>query len=474
MATILTTSLSAILTLLSLLLLTSSSAADSDVIVSTELATSNNEFSCEIYRQVGSAAGPGTNVFMSPFSILIGLGMVHAGARGRTRLQLTKAMHLEKYHENEKVIGEAFRSLISTVNSPSNNYTLRTANRLFASETGLQVRGNFRRFTEDYFNADLMAMNFAGAGERSRRAINEWVSDNTGNKIEDLLSEGSIGKDTIMVMVNAIYFKGFWANGFQKKETKEQRFHVSRNEQTTVQMMTRPVTEFNYHESEDLRCQVLELTYVGNEVSMFVFLPRDVEGLPSVESQLNAGSLEEIFRSMESVRVKVTLPKFGEDQGVQLKQFLEEMGMRDMFDKNEADLSGIDGKKGLLVTEAVHRAYIAVDEEGTEAAASTAVVLKTKSAGGFEDPHFVVFTADRPFAYAIVNRATGCVLFLGRFVAPSRRGSEAGGDGGDLDGRTAEKRLGGPNGAGSIGAAPEILLGLWFLLLLIAFVRKQV
>lgn len=465
-------SLSAILVLLSLLL-TSSSAAHHKVVVPTELVTSSNEFSCDIYRQVGAVAGPGANVFLSPFSVLLSLGMVHAGAKGRTRSQMTKAMHLDGYHDREEAIGDAFRRLISIVNSPSHNYTLRTANRLFVSDAGLQVREIFLSLTEEYFSAGLMAMNFAGEWDESRIAINRWVSDNTESKIKNLLPEGSIDADTLLVIVSAIYFRGYWSNSFEKAATREQTFHLSQHEHTTVDMMTRAVTEFNYHESADLDCQVLELPYVG-KVSMFVLLPRDVDGLSSVESRLNAGSLAEAFRSMEATRVKVSLPKFEEDQMVTLRQSLEQMGMTDMFE-NKADLSGIDGTRRLKVTEAAHKAFIAVDEEGTEAAASTAYVLKTKSAAGIE-PSFVTFTADRPFVYAIVNRATNCVLFLGRFVTPSRPRPDAAGNGEEF-GRTAERRLGGErNGAGSNGgaaAAAGVFLGIWLLLLLTAFVRKQ-
>lgn len=478
MATSTATSLSAILALLSSLLLTSSSAADSKVVVPTELVTSSNEFSCEIYRQMGTVAGPGANVFLSPFSVLLGLGMVHAAAKGNTRSQMTKAMHLEGYRDGQEAVGEAFRRLVSIVNNPSLNYTLRTANRLFVSDAGLQVLENFLAFTEKYFGAGLMAMNFAGEWDESRIAINRWVSDNTENKIENLLSEGSVDRDTLLVIVSAIYFRGYWSNSFEKEATKERTFHLSQHEHTTVDMMTRTITEFNYHESEDLDCQVLELPYVG-KVSMFVLLPRDVDGLSSVESRLSAGSLAEVFRSTVATRVKVSLPKFEADQTAKLRRSLEQMGMTDMFG-NKADLSGLDGTRRLKVTEAVHSAFIAVDEEGTEAAASTAFVLKTKSAAGIEPP-FVTFTADRPFVYAIVNRATNCVLFLGRFVTPARRpGSVAAGNGEEFGGgRTAEKRLGGErNGAGSNGggaaaAAAGVFLGLGLLLLLNEFARKQ-
>lgn len=270
-----------------------------DGIQQNQFAMANNDFAFSLYKAIGKS-NAGGNVFLSPASISIGLGMVYAGAAGETKTQMTTAMRLSNFDSDS--VNEEFRGLLDSLAAPENNYTLLVANRLFGRK-GYEFREEFIRVTEDYYKAALDILDFAGEPGKSRLVINDWVAMKTADRIKDLLPDGSIDDLTALVLVNAIYFKGLWANPFDDSATKQRTFHLSRSGVTSIEMMSMDVKDLGYFNSTRLRSAVLELPYVGGRASMFVFLPSDVEGLDWVENQLDAQTLGEVFDNLRTEKV---------------------------------------------------------------------------------------------------------------------------------------------------------------------------
>lgn len=259
---------------------------------------------------------------------------------------------------------------------------------------------------------------FSGDASGATDLINRWVADNTAQKITKLIPPGVLDHLTRLVLVNAVYFKGDWQKKFDVKDTKEEDFHVSATETVRVPLMHKSKAKLWYGVNQDLNCQAIELPYAGDRLSMFVILPIAVDGLGKLESSLSAGELldaRERFR-MQLRDVHVWLPKFKLDEQLGLTEILAKMGITDMFNKNVADFSGIDGTRELYVSKVLHQAVVDVNEEGTEAAAATAVVMMTRCAVILKDPF--EFRADHPFVFFIQDNLTNSVLFLGRLVRP--------------------------------------------------------
>ena len=254
--------------------------------------------------------------------------------------------------------------------------------------------------------------------ENSREAvatINKWVAEKTNNKVPTIVNE--LDADTVLVLVNAIYFKGDWLHKFNTTNTKEEDFHVSPSKAVNVEMMHTKSEKFNVGSNDELHCQAIELPYAGGNVSMFILLPDPAEtNLSELEKKLTYEDLLTVKERFHMLPwdVNLWLPRFSLDQKLELKEALTGMGMPDLFTKRTADLSGIDGSKNLFVSQVFHRAVVEVNEEGTEAAAATAVVITAVSARRPED-----FRADHPFLFFIQEKATKSILFLGRLVNPS-------------------------------------------------------
>lgn len=392
---------------------------DGDRIDQSKLPNSINEFAFELYRAICKSVDD-NNIIISPASIATALAMVYIGARGETRRQMTSAMHLNVYNSSDETsLKKDFRKLIQTLSKPQNNYTLYIANRLFGQE-GYNFTDEFCQDTEDYFKAPLETLDFSNNPNNSRVHINEWVAEQTSDKIKDLLPDGIITTLTKLALVNAIYFKGLWSNQFDKQATKSETFYLSVSEMTQVDMMHLGRKRLNYYNSSELGCQVVELPYIGNQSSMFILLPHDIKSLSAVESRLGADPLDRMFTGLKSgVEVRLNLPRFTiRDQGVVLNECLKAIGMVDMFDEAKANLSGIDGTTELCVSNVIHKAYVEVNEEGTEAAAATGAVVNFRSIA----PDKVIdFVANRPIIFLIVDKATHSIMFLGRLTRPARK-----------------------------------------------------
>ncbi|KAM3840047.1 serpin B6-like [Vipera latastei] len=374
------------------------------------LSAGNTIFALNLFKQL-SANDSAKNLFFSPLSISSGLLMVSLGARGNTEAQILKMLSGSKDGE----VHQRFEKLISEINKPSANYSLSLANRLFG-ETSYDFLTSFIESTQKFYQAGLEKLNFKQAAEDSRRRINAWVEEKTAGKIQNLLAPGIIHSLTKLVLVNAIYFKGNWANQFNKNQTEERPFHINKNETKTVQMMFRK-GEYNVTTISDYRISILELPFGDDDFSMIILLPDETEdnsmGLEKLEREITHEKLKEWIKPEKMIprEIELSFPKFKLEEEYDLKPVLRNMGMTDAFDEGKADFSEMSTNKDLVISEAVHKSFIEVNEEGTEAAAATDVIIELKS-GVLE------FKVDHPFLFFISQQSTNSLLFFGRYCSP--------------------------------------------------------
>ncbi|XP_034438857.1 leukocyte elastase inhibitor-like [Hippoglossus hippoglossus] len=367
----------------------------------------------ELYRTL-SQANPSGNMFFSPLSISSALAMVYLGARGDTAAQMAQALSFELGDD----VHAEFKELIEDINSPSASHILKTANRLYGEKTA-KFLPQFLEDTREYYQSDLKTVDFIRAAEASRVEINTWVEQQTENKIKDLLKPRTVSDGMKLVLVNAIYFKGNWMNRFDEANTKEMPFQVNQTESKPVQMMFQK-KNLHYNSIGDL--QILELPYEKEELSMLILLPKQStdgsDPLLKLEKELTLERLNE-WTDRENMLVHsdvhVHLPKFKLEEDYELNEPLSKLGMTDVFCASKADLSGMNGKRGLVLSKVVHKAFVEVNEEGTEAAAATAAVVIVKCSGSEKEEHF---TADHPFLFFIRHNKTKSILFLGRLSSP--------------------------------------------------------
>ncbi|XP_006039325.2 leukocyte elastase inhibitor-like, partial [Alligator sinensis] len=279
----------------------------------------------------------------------------------------------------------------------------------------------YLKCTETLYHAELEAVDFRNALEETRKKINTWVEEQTSGKIKELFTEGILGSNTVLVLVNAIYFKGKWTSEFKKEDTKERPFRLNKNQTKNVQMMFQN-GYYNLAIIEEPEIQVLELPYgneEGGELSMFIFLPKDIKDNSTGLEQLDSALIYKKFvewttmTKMHKQNVNVYLPRFKMQESYDLGETLQAMGMLDVFDPSKADLSGMNGNRNLAVSKAIHKSYVDVNEEGTAAAAATGVTTIFTSSG-----MPCVFKADHPFLFLIKNNVTKSILFYGQCTSP--------------------------------------------------------
>ncbi|KAM4574450.1 leukocyte elastase inhibitor isoform 2-T2 [Fundulus diaphanus] len=376
------------------------------------MAASQADFALELFRTL-SRTDPAKNIFVSPLSISSAMAMVYLGAKGDTATQMAKALSFT----NGEGVHADFQTLNADINSPSASYILKVANRLYG-ETTSKFLPKFLEATQKFYQADLKPVDFIGNPEDSRTEINSWVEQQTENKIKDLLKPGTVTPMTRLALVNAIYFKGNWMSRFDATNTKEMPFKVNLNETKMVQMMYQ-MKKLPYNYISDLGLQILELPYVNQELSMFILLPElatgDSDPLVKLESELTPAKLEEWTdrANMDTqTEIIIHLPKFKLEEDYELKEHLSKMGMTDVFCAGKANLTGMNGEGGLFLSTVAHKAFVDVNEEGTEAAAATAGMV---SFCMLREEHF---QADHPFLFFIRHNKTKSILFFGRFSSP--------------------------------------------------------
>ncbi|XP_060934107.1 leukocyte elastase inhibitor-like [Limanda limanda] len=370
--------------------------------------------SLDLLRTLSREKYPSGNMLVSPLSITSALAMVYLGARGDTAAQMEKALSYTRVID----VHAELKKLIEDINSPS--YNLKTANRLYGDKTE-KFLSAYHEDVRKYYKADLKIVDFIGATEASRVEINTWVEQQTGNKIKDILKPGTVSAEMKLVLVNAIYLKADWMNRFYKVDTKDMYFKVSQTESKPVQMMFQK-KNLPYNYIPDHALQILELPYEKEVLSMFILLPEEStdgsDPLLKLEKELTKKRLEEWTdkRNMSvNADVHVHLPKFKLEENYELKELLSDLGMTKVFRKSEADLSGMSNGK-IFLSEVAHKAFVEVNEEGTEAAAVTANVMV--GCRGPSERKDLLFTADHPFLFFIRHNKTKTILFLGRISSP--------------------------------------------------------
>jgi serpin B len=367
----------------------------------------NTEFALGLYDKLRTRDG---NLFLSPYSISTALAMTYEGACGETAEEMAKALHFTPDHERLRA---AFAALLArTRPGKKDDYQLSVANALWGQKN-FGFLPEFLNHTRESYGAGLREVDFIGSTEEARKTINAWVEKQTKDKIKDLLQPGILTEDTRLVLTNAIYFKGLWARQFKKSATKEEPFRTAGGGSVKAPLMHQ-TGDFKYAHGGDF--QALELPYRGDDLSMVVLLPKKADGLPALEAKLTASNLDAWLGKLQKQEVEVALPRFKMTRSFGLNATLKALGMRRAFVPGGADFTGMAGSEGrrLFIQAVVHKAFVDVNEEGTEAAAATAVAVGADS----EPPPPPVFRADHPFVFLISDNRSGSVLFLGRLANP--------------------------------------------------------
>uniref|UniRef100_A0A8C1IQH7 Serpin B6 n=1 Tax=Cyprinus carpio TaxID=7962 RepID=A0A8C1IQH7_CYPCA len=432
------------------------------------LSSANTQFSLNLFKKIsgGNASG---NVFYSPISISSALAMVSLGAKGNTATQMFKVLGftntakpdaatpvphqqaqkpqmpcgIKGQHEpsmtqqtqkselppqlkkspaqstpgqkTENQIHSSFNKLMSELKKPGAPYVLSLTNRLYG-EQSYQFVEKFLNDAKRYYEAGLEEVDFKKKSDAARVDINKWVEKNTQGKIKDLLPQGAIDAMTRLVLVNAIYFKGNWEKKFPKDATRDGQFKLNKTQTKPVKMMQQKA-QFPLALIPEMDSQVLELPYVGKNLSMLIILPSEIQdettGLQQLEKAVTYEKLMEWTKpnKMRQQEVEVFLPRFKMEETYDMKSLLISMGMEDVFDGQKVNLSGMSPSNDLVLTKVIHKAFVEVNEEGTEAAAATGVVVANRSFAQ-------MFIADHPFLFFIRHNPSNSILFYGRFCSP--------------------------------------------------------
>lgn len=387
------------------------SASQNDI---GQQAQSNNDFAVAMYNLIAQEDG---NLFFSPYSITAALGMTAAGAVGSTRQEIIDAL---KVTLEGNTFDQALNSTDLSLHDHSDNtdgITLRIVNSTWM-QTDWKFRIGYLNHLSQYYGAGVNMLDFASDPENCRTIINDWVEDQTNDKILDLLPEGSITNQTALVLTNAIYFLANWLYGFDAEKTSESTFILrdERTIETPMMYFSDPGDKVTMDYARIGKVRAMDFPYKGNRLAMTVLLPDEGE-FDTFESSLTTESINELVEALDAESLFVSLPKFKfTSRSLSLKDKLMALGMKHAFGDDSTDFSGIDGSKSLYVSDVLHKAFISVDEAGTEAAAATAVVITFKSV----DPDAPIFTVTRPFIYLIRDKQTGTILFMGRILDPSK------------------------------------------------------
>ena len=380
-------------------------AADAD---KGAIGSAVNDFAFDLYAKLSAQKG---NLFYSPQSVSTALTMTWAGARGGTADQMAKVLHLPA--EKPESIHAANAKLLASLSGSreKQGFELSVANALWGQK-GYPWVADFLGLLKANYGAGLNEVDFVKDTEGARKTINLWVEQQTREKIKELIAEGVLDSATRLVLTNAIYFKGDWASQFKKDQTVDGDFFTEGDKKVSVPMMHQ-TGNFSYFDGGDF--QVLELPYKGDALSMVILLPKAKDGLGAFEKTLSAEKVAGWVKGLRPWRpgVRVTLPKFQTTGQFKLNDTLSAMGMSLAF-SGDADFSGMNGRKDLYISAVIHKAFVDVNEEGTEAAGATAVVMREKA---MPSPP-VEFRADHPFVFLIRDVRSGCILFLGRLADP--------------------------------------------------------
>lgn len=373
---------------------------------SNVISLASNQFGFDLYKKLSKSDG---NLFFSPLSIEVAIAMTSAGAQQETLQQIISILHLKKnYHSN-------FKNILKQLKG-NKSFQLLIANQLWGT-SGTSYDPEFLKQLIENYNATLVPLDFKNQTESSRVTINQWVEKQTENKIKDLLKPGVIKADTELVLTNAVYFKGNWDEEFDKSQTTDDIFYLSTQQKKSIPFMHMK-SNFNY--AENAKWQYLQIPYKGKELVMEILLPRESLTLTSLEQKLNLQTFSELALHAQPDDVIVALPRFKAESEFDMEQILATLGMPLAFDSSKANFKGIrklNPGETLYISKVIHKAYVDVNETGTEAAAATAVVAVLGSAL-VPQKQPKTFKADRPFLFFIRHLNSGSILFMGRYSKP--------------------------------------------------------
>jgi serpin B len=384
------------------------------IIIANGVVDANNQFAMDLYSKYKSKEG---NMFFSPYSISSALAMTYEGAKGKTAEEMQAVLHLPK--DKEKIHSD-FVSINNELNKADKTYKLSVANALWAQKDYTFIDAYFN-IVDDYYSGKVTNLDFKTDTETSRVTINNWVEDKTNDKIKDLIPKGILTINTRLVLTNAIYFKANWSSQFDAEDTWDGQFKLNSGQTVEARMMGK-TSYYNYGETNDL--QILEMDYLGNDISMLIILPKE-NNINQIENIFSQERLKAWKNDMKNEKVEVSLPKFKFETKYLMAEDLKEMGMPTAFKYPDADFTGIspptaESPNGeLYIGEVIHQTFIEVAEYGTEAAAATAERMDSGAAGPTEE--LKIFTADHPFIFIIQQKDTGNLLFMGRVSDPTEQ-----------------------------------------------------
>jgi serpin B len=374
------------------------------------IADANNKFAFSVYADLARSEA-GKNIFISPYSIATALAMTYEGAAGETAAQIQKVFH---FPPDINGMHQGYFEMQNILNAPNKDYDLLSANSLWPQK-GWEFSTQYLDAVEKYYGGKAELVDYYGQKAAAIYKINSWTSNRTKKKIPEILGGDDVDELTRLVLVNAVYFKGSWKSKFDPKSTRKSSFYTGGNIKTQTDMM-RLEGQFKFAELEGLK--ILELPYAGNDISMMVALP-DGHDISKLEASLSDQEFKKWQAALMERKVDVSLPKFKLHCLYTLNKSLIRLGMPLAFNENRADFSKMTGKKGLYISAAVHATFVDVNEEGTEAAAASAVVMGTKSIEMTPE-----FNADHPFIIVIYDKAAGAILFIGKINDPSAGGEK--------------------------------------------------
>lgn len=368
-------------------------------------SSDEKDFVFAFYSEIAKDS-PESNLFFSPFSIFTAFSMAYEGSTGNTASEIQQVFGFIPDDQNRR---KSISDTLARLDSKDDLYKLQIANALWVNEDST-IKQDYLDTATTYYESTVDNVNFVT--DDGVNMINRWTSEKTQGKIKDVLAPGSTDELTRMVITNAIYFKGKWGLQFDQRNTSEELFWLDKDKSITIPMMKSPADMFNYYETKDL--QAIEMYYVGGDISMIVLLPKDKNGIGSLEDSLNVQTLNYIRDSMTREPLTIQMPKFEFETEYNLVDSLENLGIRDAFDEIDADFQGMTDEQ-VYLDQAIHKAFVNVNEEGTEAAAITALVVRAQS-GPPEPKH--EFIADHPFVFIIQEKNTDEILFIGRLANP--------------------------------------------------------
>ncbi|XP_031229966.1 neuroserpin isoform X1 [Mastomys coucha] len=370
------------------------------------------EWSVNVYNHL-RATGEDENILFSPLSIALAMGVMELGAQGSTQKEIRHSMGYEGLKGGEEF--SFLRDFSSMVSAKEGQYVMKIANSLFV-QNGFHVNEEFLQMVKMYFNAEVNHVDFSQNVDVAN-SINKWVENYTNSLLKDLVSPGDFDAVTHLALINAVYFKGNWKSQFRPENTRT--FSFTKDDESEVQIpMMYQQGEFYYGEFSDGSneaggiYQVLEIPYEGDEISMMLVLSRQEVPLATLEPLLKAQLIEEWANSVKKQKVEVYLPRFTVEQEIDLKDILKALGVTEIFIK-DANLTAMSDKKELFLSKAVHKSFIEVNEEGSEAAVASGMIAISRMAVLY--PQVIV---DHPFLFLIKNRKTGTILFMGRVMHP--------------------------------------------------------